>query len=126
MRRTQPSAGNTTVIKKSKLQRRGGLTRTERVVGPPELLTRGKVLALDGDTLEVIRVVLEAIRDIRCALGYRRWCVPMFGLVRLGEPGYDGMGQGAGAGRSRTRAYRQNQRSGERIYWRRKKGGLKE
>jgi hypothetical protein len=71
------------------------------VVGSLELFTRGKIFALGSDTLEVIRVGLEAIRDMRCALGHRRWRVPMFGLIRLGEPGYDGMGQDAGAGRFR-------------------------
>ncbi len=37
-------------------------TRTEGVVGPLKLLARSVVLALGGDALEVIRVVLEAAR----------------------------------------------------------------
>lgn len=78
-----------------------GLTGAERVVGPLELFTRGKVLALGSDALEVVRVVLEAVRGVRCVLGHRGLCVPMLGLVRLGEPGYDGTGQGAGAGKFR-------------------------
>lgn len=68
------------------------------MVGPPELFARSKVFALGSDALKVIRVVLEAVRGVRCALGHRRWRVPMFGLVRLGEPGCDGSGQDAGAG----------------------------
>ena len=68
------------------------------MVGPLELFARGKVFALGGDALEVIRVVLEAMRDVRCAPGCRGLCVPMLGLVRLREPGYDGTGQEAGAG----------------------------
>ena len=54
-----------------------------------------------GDAFEIIRVVLEAVRDVRRALSYRRWCIPVFGLVRLGEPGYGGIDQGAGAARFR-------------------------
>lgn len=71
------------------------------MVGSLELFTRSKVLTLGSDALEIIRVVLEAMRDMRWALGNRGQRIPMFGLVRLGEPGYDGMGQGAGAGRFR-------------------------
>ena len=36
------------------------LTRAERVVGTLELLARSEVLALSGDALEVVSVVLEA------------------------------------------------------------------
>lgn len=61
------------------------------MVGPLELFTRSKVLPLGRDALEVVRVVLEAIRGIRCALYHRESHIPMLGLVRLGEPGYDGM-----------------------------------
>ena len=71
------------------------------MVGPLELFTWGKVLALGSDALEVIRVVLETVRGVRCALGYRGLRVPMLRLVCLREPGYDGTGQGAGAGRLR-------------------------
>ena len=74
------------------------LTGAERVEGPLELLTRSKVLALGGDAFEIIRVVLEAVRGVRRVLSHRRWRVPMFGLVRLGEPGYDSIDQGGGAG----------------------------
>lgn len=42
-----------------------GLTRAERVVGSLELLTRSKFIALGSDALEVIRIVLKAIRDIK-------------------------------------------------------------
>jgi len=73
------------------------------VVGPLELFTWGKVLALGSNALEVIRVVLEAVRGVRCTLGQRELRIPMLGLVRLREPGYDGTGQGAGAGRFRKR-----------------------
>ena len=52
-----------------------------------------------GDAFEIIRVVLEAVRGVRRVLSYRGWRIPMFGLVRLGEPGYDGIDQGAGAAR---------------------------
>ena len=65
------------------------------------MFTRGKVVALGSYALEVIRIVLEAVRDVRYALNRHGLRVPMLGLVRLGEPGYDGMGQGAGAGRFR-------------------------
>ena len=65
------------------------------MVGSLELFTRSKVLALRSNALEVIRVVLEAVGGIRCVLCHRRRRVPMFRLVRLGEPGYDGMGKGA-------------------------------
>ena len=78
-----------------------GLTGAERVVSPPELLTRSEVLAFRGDALEIIRVVLEAVSVIRCALGQHRRRAPMFRLVRLGEPGCDGMCQSTGAGRFR-------------------------
>ena len=71
------------------------------MVSPLELFTWSKVLALGSDALEVICVVLEAVRGVRCALGCCGLHVPMLGLVRLGEPGYDGIGQGAGAGRFR-------------------------
>ena len=71
------------------------------MIGPLELFTRGKVLALGSDALEVIRVVLEAVRGVRRTLGHHVSCIPVLGLVRLREPGYDGTGQGAGAGRPR-------------------------
>ena len=78
--------------------RRGeGLTGAERMVGPLELFARSKVLALSSDALKVIRVVLEAGRGVRYVLVHRRLSVPMLGLVRLGEPGYDGTCQSAGA-----------------------------
>lgn len=41
-----------------KMQRK--LTGAERVVSTLELLARGKILALGGDALEVVGVVLEA------------------------------------------------------------------
>jgi hypothetical protein len=47
------------------------LTGAERVVGPLELLTRSKVLALGSDAFEIIRVVLEAVRGVRRALSHR-------------------------------------------------------
>ena len=50
------------------MQHGEGLTGAERVVGPLELFTRSKVLALGRDALEVIRVVLEAARGVMYAL----------------------------------------------------------
>lgn len=76
------------------------LTGAERMVGPPELFAWSKVIALGRDALEVIRVVLEAVRGVMRALYHCGLCVPMLGLVRLGEPGYDGMDRGTGAGNS--------------------------
>ena len=69
MRRTQVSVQSSAT---GKTQRGEGLTRAKRVVGSPELFARSKIITLGGDALEVIRVVLEAIPDIRCALGRRR------------------------------------------------------
>ena len=57
------------------MQHGEGLTGTERVVGPPELFTRNKVLALGRDALEVIRVVLEAVRGVMCARSIPPWVV---------------------------------------------------
>jgi len=86
--------------KANRVQHEEGLTGAERMVRPLELFTRSKVLALGSDALEVIRVVLEAVHGIKCGctLCRRGLCVPMLGLVCLGEPGYDGRCQGAGAG----------------------------
>lgn len=36
------------------------------MICPPELLTRSEVITLGGDTLEVIRVVLEAVLGLVC------------------------------------------------------------
>ena len=71
------------------------------MVGPLELFTWSEVIALGSNALEVIRVVLETARGVRYALGRCGLRIPMLGLVRLREPGYDGTGQGAGAGRFR-------------------------
>jgi len=60
------------------------------VVGPLELFAWSKVFALGRDALEVIRVVLVAVRGVRYDQYHHELCVPMFGLVRLGKPGYDG------------------------------------
>ena len=73
------------------MQHGEGLTGAERMVCPLELFTRSKVPALGRNALEVIRVVLETVRGVMCALYHRGSCVPMLGLVCLGEPGYDGM-----------------------------------
>ena len=59
-------------------QRGEGLTGAERVVGSLELFTRSKVLALGRNALEVIRVVLEAVRSFICAPYHRRLYVPVF------------------------------------------------
>jgi hypothetical protein len=90
------------------MQHGKGLTGAERVVGPPELFARSKVLALGRDTLEVIRVVLEAARGVMCALYHRGSCVPMLGLVRLGEPGCDGMCSRRWHEKIPKKPYRQN------------------
>ena len=78
MKHTQPSAMSTKVKKGELDIAWGGLTGAERVVGSLELFTRSKVLALGRDALEVIRVVLEAVRGFRCAPHRRRMHVPVF------------------------------------------------
>lgn len=44
-------------------------TGAERVVGTLELLARRKVLALGGDALEVVGVILEAAMNLRVSGG---------------------------------------------------------
>ena len=100
---TQPSVALTKIIRTSGMSCGGGPTGTQRVVGPLELLAWGKILTLCGYALKVIGVVLKAIQRVRYTGCRREWRAPMFGLVRLGEPGYDGTGQGAVTGRFRKR-----------------------
>lgn len=50
-------------------------TRTEGVVGPLELLAGSEVLALGGDALEVVGVVLEAGRPGMSSQLKSRWVV---------------------------------------------------
>jgi len=65
------------------MQHGEGLTGAERVVGPPELFTRSKVLALGRDALEVVRVVLEAVRGVMRARSILPWVVRTNALTGL-------------------------------------------
>lgn len=75
------------------MQQGEGLTWAERsVVSSVELFAQSEVITLGSDVFALIRAVLEAIRDLRCALGRRRWPVSIFGFVCSGEQGCDGTG----------------------------------